>query len=94
MKAVITVVGMDRTGIVAQVATRIAGHSINILEITQDILNDYFVMILIVDISQMNAPFGKVAEDFSKWGEKNGLSVRIQHEDLFRSMHGLERQNG
>ena len=88
-KAIVTVIGKDRVGIIAEISVLLAGYGINILDISQTLLQDYFTMVMLVDVGQMSIPFLDVKEALSDLGEKLALSIRIQHEDIFRSMHQL-----
>lgn len=89
MRAVITVVGKDTVGILANIAALCTTYNLNIVEVTQSVLQEFFVMIMLVDISGANVPFPTVADGFAALGEKTGLSVRIMHEDIFNSMHTI-----
>ena len=88
-KAIVTVIVKDRVGIIAEISVLLAGYGINILDISQTLLQDYFTMVMLVDVGQMSIPFPDVKEALSDLGEKLALSIRIQHEDIFRSMHQL-----
>lgn len=88
-KAIITVVGKDNVGIIAKVCTYLAEHSINILDISQTIVQGYFNMMMIVDISALDRPFGQAAEELEKLGEGIGVSVKIQREEIFTKMHRI-----
>lgn len=89
MRAIVTVIGKDRVGIIAGVSTILADCNINILDITQTTMQDIFTMIMLVDISQMAINFTDLAEKLATKGEELGLSIRIQHEDIFNSMHRI-----
>ena len=89
MRAVVTVVGKDKTGIIARVSTFLAEKGVNILDISQTILEDYFAMIMIVDVSKATLKLADLAEESRVMGEKIGMSVRVQHEDIFNVMHGV-----
>ena len=89
MRAVITVIGKDMVGILAKVSTVCADHHINVLEVTQSILQDMFAMIMMVDIEKSDIPFTAFADELSKLGESMGLSVHTMHEDIFNSMHTI-----
>lgn len=89
MKAVVTVMGKDRTGIIAQVSTLLAEHNVNILDITQTILQDIFTMVMLVDIKNSSVEFKPLSDKLSALGDKLGLEIRIQHEDIFNSMHRI-----
>jgi ACT domain-containing protein len=87
MKAVVTVIGKDQIGIIAKVTSTLAENSMNILDISQTILQDYFTMIMIVDLSKMKSSFNDIKKELEKVGKDIGLSIKIQHEDIFDSMH-------
>lgn len=89
MRAVITVVGKDAVGILAKVSGICAESKINITEVTQSVLEDMFCMIMLADISQSTVEFTKFADELSKYGEENGLSIHAMHEDIFNSMHKI-----
>ena len=89
MKAVITVIGVDRVGIIAAVSALLAECNSNILDITQTTMSNMFTMIMFVDNSKINITFAELAERLAKEGEKLGLEIRIQHEDIFNSMHRI-----
>ena len=89
MRAVITVIGKDTVGILARVSAVCAEHHINILEVTQSILQDMFVMIMMVDISKCVIPFTEFSDHMTALGQEMGLSVRALHEDIFNSMHRI-----
>lgn len=87
MKAVITVIGHDRVGIIAKVSNILADAKINILDISQTIMQNMFTMIMLVNIEQCTESFDTIAKRLEQAGEDLGLSIRIQHEDIFNSMH-------
>lgn len=89
MRAVVTVIGNDRVGIIAGVSTVLSECNINILDISQTTMQDIFTMIMLVEISQMSLSFADLSARLDKKGQELGLSVRIQHEDLFNSMHRI-----
>ena len=86
-RAVITVLGRDTVGILARISSGCAAHNINVLEVTQSILQDMFAMIMMVDITNCNVPFTQFADEMTAVGEQMGLHVHTMHEDLFNSMH-------
>lgn len=88
-KAIITVVGKDTVGIIAKVCTYLAENQINILDISQTIVQGYFNMMMIVDISNMTKPFGETADDLAAVGEAIGVKVKIQREEIFTKMHRI-----
>lgn len=89
MRAIITVIGKDRVGIIAGVSNVLADTNVNILDITQTILQDVFTMIMLVDISNCNIPFHGLSERLESKGIDLGLKIQIQHEDIFNSMHRI-----
>ena len=88
-KAIITVVGKDTVGIIAKVCTYLAENQINIFDISQNIDQRYFNMMMIVDISNMAKPFGETADDLAAVGEAMGVKVKIQREEIFTKMHRI-----
>ena len=89
MKAVITVIGKDKVGIIASVSTYLAENSVNILDISQTIMQDeYFTMVMMVELSE-NQTVESVNQKLSVVAEKLGVDIRIQHEDIFNSMHRI-----
>lgn len=89
MKAVVTVIGKDKIGIISKVSSVLAEESINILDISQTILQDYFTMIMIVDLTDMNTSFKIIKNKLEDTGVEIGMSIKIQHEDIFDSMHKI-----
>ena len=89
MKAVITVVGHDSKGIIAKVSSKCAEVGANITEISQTVLKEYFAMIMVIDISELNLPFTSLVDELKTLGEGNGLDIRAMHEDIFNSMHRI-----
>lgn len=87
MRAVVTVVGKDKTGIISKVSTFLADKKVNILDISQTILEEYFAMIMLVDLSNATLSLADLAEECKTMGEKIGMSVHVQHEDIFNAMH-------
>ena len=89
MKAVISVTGRDSMGIIAKVSTKCAELGANIVEISQSVLKEYFAMIMVVDIKDVNVPFTEMVDIMQKLGEENGLDIRAMHENIFNSMHRI-----
>lgn len=89
MRAIVTVVGRDKVGIIAGVCVALAQMKINVLDISQTILQDMFTMMMIVDMSKSEEPFDRIEESLSEEGEKLGVSIRIQREDVFDAMHRI-----
>lgn len=88
-KTIITVVGKDTVGIIAKVCTYLADNNINILDISQTIVQGYFNMMMITDANQAVKSFGQIAEEMEELGGKIGVSIRCQHEDIFNKMHRI-----
>ncbi len=89
MRAVITVIGQDTVGILAKVSTLCAAHKINVTDVTQSILQDLFVMVMLVDVTGADGDLAQIAQELDTLGNEMGLSIRIMHEDLFNSMHRI-----
>ncbi len=89
MRAVITVIGKDMVGILAKISTECCNHNINVLEVTQSILQDMFAMIMMVDISKSDIPFTDFSDMLNKIGSDMGLSIHAMHEDIFNAMHTI-----
>ena len=89
MNAIVTVVGQDKVGIIAAVCALLAENNVNILDITQTILQGAFTMVMAVDVSKANAPIGELRERLSALGEQLGISIRIQREEIFDAMHRI-----
>ncbi len=88
-KAIITVIGKDKVGIIAKVTNTLAECSVNVLDITQTILQDMFTMMMIVDISKSDMDISAIRENLTATGTELGVEIRIQHEDIFNSMHRI-----
>ena len=88
-KSIITVVGKDTVGIIAKVCTYLAENNINILDISQTIVQDYFNMMMIVDANKADKKIGSIADELEKLGEEIGVQIKIQQEDIFNSMHRI-----
>ncbi|MBQ8447622.1 MAG: ACT domain-containing protein [Clostridia bacterium] len=89
MKAVISVTGKDGVGIVAKVSARCAEYGANIIDISQTVLDGYFAMIMIVEISALTVEFGTFVDRMEEAGNENGLKINTMHEDIFNSMHKI-----
>lgn len=88
-KCIITVVGKDTVGIIAKVCTYLADNKVNILDISQTIVQGYFNMMMITDISGAIQDMGQMSEDLNKLGEEIGVIIRCQREEIFEKMHRL-----
>ena len=89
MKAVITVIGKDTVGILAKVSAVCAERNANIVDVTQSVMQDMFVMVMLADITGLNCKFGVLADEMKALGESIGLDIRVMHEDIFNSMHRI-----
>ena len=89
MKAVVSVIGKDSIGIIASVSGCCAEFAANITEITQSVLDEYFAMIMIVEINKLGIPFADFAAGLSALGQSRGLDIRAMHEDIFNTMHHI-----
>ena len=89
MNAIITVVGKDTIGILAKTCTYLADNGVNILDISQTIVQDYFNMMMIVDIGAMSKQFGDMADELAALGEEIGVIIKCQKEEIFDKMHRI-----
>ena len=89
MKTVITVLGQDRPGIIANVSTKLYELNINILDVSQTIMDGYFTMTMLVDTSESTKPFDEAKADIIGKGEENNVILRMQRVDIFNAMHKL-----
>ena len=88
-KTIITVVGKDTVGIIARVCTYLADNQINILDISQTIVQDFFNMMMIVDMNRTGKDFGQVVDELAKLGEEIGVVIKCQKEEIFDQMHRI-----
>ena len=88
-RTIITVVGKDTKGIIAKVCTYLADNNVNILDISQTIVQEYFNMMMIVDMAKMEKPFVQAADELTKLGESVGVQVKCQREEIFNMMHRI-----
>lgn len=89
MKAVVTVIGKDTVGIISKVSAECAKYSVNIIDISQSVLREYFAMIMLVDINTMNTSFSDFSDKLAELGRAESLDVRVMHEDIFNAMHKI-----
>lgn len=89
MKAILTVIGQDKVGIVAGVSSKLLDLNINILDVNQTIMDKYFTMIMMLDLRESNTPFDEIKSSLVERGEELGVDVKIQREEIFNSMHTL-----
>ena len=89
MKAIVTVVGKDRVGIIAGVCCALAEYNVNVLDISQTVMQGYFTMMMATDVSASSIPMAQLAAELENIGKDMGLSIRIQREDIFEAMHRI-----
>ena len=87
MKAIVTVVGKDQVGIIAAVCVKLAEYNINVLDISQTVMQGYFTMMMVVDVSACTLPLAELVVIMDEMGKERGLSIRLQREDIFEAMH-------
>ncbi len=89
MKAIVTVVGKDQVGIIAAVCIKLAEYNVNVLDISQTVMQGYFTMMMVVDVSGCNIPLADLSAAMDNMGKEKGLSIRVQREDIFEAMHRI-----
>ena len=89
MKAIVTVVGKDRVGIIANVCTALANYNVNVLDISQTVMQGYFTMMMATEVGQCNVPLAVLATEMEQVGKDMGLSIRVQREDILEAMHRI-----
>lgn len=89
MKAIITVNAKDTVGIIAFISNYLSEHNVNILDISQTIMQNYFVMIMLVDFSGGDIPFDKLRTGLISLGEQRNVAIHVQREDIFNAMHTI-----
>ena len=89
MKTVVSVIGKDGVGIIADVSAVCSECNANILDITQSVLQDMFVMVMLTEIKELNCSFAEFSDKMKKLGQENNLDIRVMHEDVFNSMHRI-----
>ena len=87
MKAIVTVVGKDTVGIIANVCVALAKFNVNVLDISQTVMQGYFTMMMAVDVSGCAVPLAELCKAMDAKGQEMGLSIRVQREDIFEAMH-------
>ena len=86
-KAIVTIIGSDRVGIIAGIANVVAEANVNILDISQSVIREYFTMIMMVDLGGASASFDQLRQKLAAKGEELGVKVEIQREEIFQAMH-------
>lgn len=89
MRTIITVMGIDRTGIIAKVSDCLYRHGVNIMDINQTIMQDIFTMVMLVDLKGANGSSDDILKDLEKIGSEIGVDIRMQNEEIFNSMHRI-----
>lgn len=89
MRAIITVIGKDTVGILAKVSDACAKADVNIVEVTQSVLQDMFAMVMLVEIDKANIGFDQLKDNLDAVGEATGTKIHVMHEDIFNSMHKI-----
>ncbi len=88
-RVIITVVGKDTVGIIAKVCTYLANNRINVLDISQTIVQEFFNMMMIADIADSNKPFDECSREIAQIGEEIGVNIKCQREEIFNKMHRI-----
>ena len=89
MKAIVTVVGKDQVGIIAAVCVKLAEYNVNVLDISQTVMQGYFTMMMVVDVSEAKLPLAELVVIMEDMGKERGLSIRLQRDDIFEAMHRI-----
>ncbi len=89
MKAIVTVVGKDQVGIIAAVCIKLADYNVNVLDISQTVMQGYFTMMMVVDVAECSVPLAQLCTAMEEMGKEKRLSVRVQREDIFEAMHRI-----
>lgn len=89
MRAMVTVIGKDKEGIIAKVSGRLAENKVNILDINQNVMSDMFAMVMLVDISKCVGGIKLVSEELEVLAGEIGMKIHVMHEDVFNSMHRI-----
>ena len=87
MQAIVTVVGEDQVGIIAAVCVELASYNVNVLDISQTVMQGYFTMMMVVDVSAATLPLAELAQKMEEKGKAMNLSIRLQRGDIFKAMH-------
>ena len=89
MKAIVTVVGKDQVGIIAAVCIKLADYNVNVLDISQTVMQGYFTMMMVVDVTECSVPLAELCTDMEEMGKEKNLSIRVPREDIFEAMHRI-----
>lgn len=88
-KAILTVIGEDKVGIIAKVSTILMNHNVNIMDVAQNVMDNFFTMTMIVDIEKVSASFEALNNELKELGEQLNMEVRLQREEIFTAMHRI-----
>ena len=89
MKAVVTVTGKDKVGIIAMASAECAKYGVNIVDISQTVMKEYFAMIMLCELEGLTVDFSVFSSEMKKEGERAGVDIRVMHEDIFNTMHKI-----
>ena len=89
MKAIVTVAGKYQVGIIAGVCIKMADYNVNVLDISQTVMQGYFTRMMVVDVSACTVPLAELFTAMEESGKEKGLSIRVQREDIFEAMHRI-----
>lgn len=89
MRAVVSVIGKDGVGILANVSNECAKYNVNVVDVNQTIMQDMFCMVMLVEIDKLDIEYPRFVDLMSKLGESRGLTIHVMHEDIFKSMHTI-----
>lgn len=89
MKAILTIIGNDKVGIISSVSTLLANRNVNILDINQTVMREYFTMIMLVDLEDMNIKFSNLQDELTQEGVEIKMEIKIQREDIFDKMYEI-----
>ena len=89
MKAIVTVIGKDQVGIIAAICVKLAEYNVNVLDISQTVMQGNFTMMMVVDVSNCTIPLAQLCDNMEQAGREKNLSVRVQREDIFEAMHRI-----
>ncbi len=89
MKAIVTVIGKDRSGIIAEICTLFAKNDVNVLDISQTVMQGFFTMTMLVDLEKCIKSFADISDELKAKGEEMNLNIRMQREDIFDKMHKI-----
>ena len=89
MNAIVTVIGKDQVGIIAGVCTKLSECSVNVLDISQTVMEGYFTMMMVVDTEKCTVPFDQLAAQMGTYGDERDLTIRVQRKDIFDAMHRI-----